>query len=217
MKYKIGDIIRIIDCPDARKNNGLEGVIQYIDNDFLYGSWSDEIICPCNECDIIEKIGHQSVPRKTTKLVEMGSNQGKAENTFKALLKQGIVHLIKLYCYRNWEQVYDYRWSDKWIATVYRNVAVGNEENEKSYLLGKSFDNVVNDYMNKFNSLFEIAKRDIVKHNYPLPILDKDMNGAEEFSKKYLDWAKPKLLQYEQINEDEVISKIYEMLNEVKD
>ena len=40
---------------------------------------------------------------------------------------------------------------------------------------------------------------------------------SAEFVEKYLEWAKPRLLKYQQISKNEVINKIYEMLDEVKD
>ena len=128
MDYEIGDIIKIIKCSEASRNEGLEGTIQYIKDGYLYGDWSDEVLYPYGGFDVVEKIGHEEVSERTTRLVEMSSRKEDTKLTFNGLLKQGIVHLIKLYCYRNWKQIYDYRWADKWIGTVYRNVAVGNDE-----------------------------------------------------------------------------------------
>ena len=61
------------------------------------------------------------------------------------------------------------------------------------------------------------AQIDVIEDDYPLQISDKDLNGAKEFVEKYLEWAKPRLLKYQQISKNEVINKIYEMLGEVKD
>lgn len=218
MKYEIGDIIRIIDCPEASRNNGLKGTILYIEEDgFLHGDWSDEVLYPSDDFDIIEKIGHEEVSERTTRLCEMSS---KKEDDKKALirnLKEGIIHLIKLYSYRNWEQIYDYHWADKWIGTVYRNVAVGNDEEEKSYLGEIDYDFAVSKYLDRFQQWFKKAQSDVIEDDYPLHISDKDLNGSKEFVEKYLEWAKPRLLKYQQIPKNEVITKVYEMLNEVKD
>lgn len=218
MDYQIGDIIRIIDCPDARENNGLTGTVQYIeDNEFLYGTWSDEVICPSDDCDLIEKIGHEPVSRKITRLAEMSSKQKDAKKAFSGLIRQGIIHLIKLYCYRNWEQIYSYKWADAWIATVYRNIATGNGENDKSYIREADYDAVVQECLgNKFDSLFRKAREEVLRHDYLLPISDKDSEGSEKFVREYLAWAKPRLLQKEQIDYDEVSAKIYDMLRKVE-
>ena len=57
----------------------------------------------------------------------------------------------------------------------------------------------------------------LIEDDYSLQISDKDLDGAEEFVEKYLEWAKPRLLKYQQIPKNEVINKIYEMLGKVKD
>ena len=217
MKYEIGDIIRIIRCPEASRNNGLEGTVLYIKDGYLHGDWSDEALYPSDDFDVIEKIGHEEISEKTTRLFEMSSRKEDDKKAFDGFIKQGIIHLIKLYCYRNWEQTYDYHWADKWIGTVYRNVACGNDEDKKSYLTEIDYDYVVSKYLDKFPQWFKKAQKEITEDNYPLPISDKDLNGSKEFVEKYLKWAKPKLLAFEQIQKKEVIDKIYDMLNETKD
>lgn len=134
MKYEIGDIIRIISCPEASRNNGCKGTILYIEDGYLYGDWSDEILYPSDEFDVIEKIGHEEVSERTTRLCEMSSKKDKAKDMFEGGLREGIIHLIKIYAFRNITMDYDYKWMNEWIGTVYRNVAVGNDEEEKSYL-----------------------------------------------------------------------------------
>ena len=112
---------------------------------------------------------------------------------------------------------YDYKWMNEWIGTVYRTVAVGNEEEEKSYLTEIDYDFVVSKYLDKFKQIFKKAQTDVIEDDYPLQISDKDLNGAKEFVEKYLEWAKPRLLKYQQISKNEVVNKIYEMLDKVKD
>lgn len=82
MKYEIGDIIRIINCAEASRNNGLEGTILYIKDGYLYGDWSDEVLYPSDDFDVIEKIGHEEVSEKTTRLCEMSSKKDKAKDMF---------------------------------------------------------------------------------------------------------------------------------------
>ena len=217
MKYEIGDIIRIINCPEASRNNGLKGTVLYIEDGYLYGDWSDEVLYPSEECDIIEKIGHEEVSERTTRLCEMSSKKDKAKDMFEGGLKEGIIHLIKIYTFRNVDMTYDYKWMNEWIGTVYRIVAVGNDEEEKSYLTEIDYDFVVSKYLDKFKQIFKKAQTDVIEDDYPLHISDKDLNGSKEFVEKYLEWAKPRLLKYQQIPKKEVITKVYEMLNEVKD
>ena len=217
MKYEIGDIIRIISCPEASRNNGCKGTILYIEDGYLYGDWSDEILYPSDEFDVIEKIGHEEVSERTTRLCEMSSKKDKAKDMFEGGLREGIIHLIKIYAFRNITIAYDYKWMNEWIGTVYRNVAVGNEEEEKSYLTEIDYDFVVSKYLDKFKQIFKKAQTDVIEDDYPLQISDKDLDGAEEFVEKYLEWAKPRLLKYQQIPKNEVINKIYEMLGKVKD
>lgn len=74
-------------------------------------------------------------------------------------------------------------------------------------------------FQNTWTSLSRYSKKaqtDVIEDDYPLHISDKDLNGSKEFVEKYLDWAKPRLLKYQQIPKNEVIAKVYEMLNEVK-
>ena len=217
MKYEIGDIIRIISCPEASRNNGCKGTILYIEDGYLYGDWSDEILYPSDEFDVIEKIGHEEVSERTTRLCEMSSKKDKAKDMFEGGLREGIIHLIKIYAFCNITMAYDYKWMNEWIGTVYRNVAVGNDEEEKSYLTEIDYDFVVSKYLDKFKQIFKKAQTDVIEDDYPLQISDKDLNGAKEFVEKYLEWAKPRLLKYQQISKNEVINKIYEMLGEVKD
>ena len=217
MKYEIGDIIRIINCSEASRNNGLKGTILYIEDGYLYGDWSDEILYPSEDFDVIEKIGHEEVSEKTTRLCEMSSKKDKAKDMFEGGLREGIIHLIKIYTFRNVDMAYDYKWMNEWIGTVYRNVAVGNDEEEKSYLTEIDYDFVVSKYLDKFKQIFKKAQTDVIEDDYPLHISDKDLNGSKEFVEKYLEWAKPRLLKYQQIPKNEVITKVYEMLNEVKD
>ena len=217
MKYEIGDIIRIINCPEASRNNGCKGTILYIEDGYLYGDWSDEILYPSDEFDVIEKIGHEEVSERTTRLCEMSSKKDKAKDMFEGGLREGIIHLIKIYTFRNITMAYDYKWMNEWIGTVYRNVAVGNDEEEKSYLTEIDYDFVVSKYLDKFKQIFKKAQTDVIEDDYPLQISDKDLNGAKEFVEKYLEWGKPRLLKYQQIPKNEVINKIYEMLDEVKD
>ena len=217
MEYKIGDVIRIVNCPEASRNNGCEGTILYIENGYLYGDWSDEILYPSDDYDIIEKIGHEEVSERTTRLCEMSSKKDKAKDLFIGGLKEGIIHLIKIYAYRNLNMAYEYKWMNEWTATVYRNVAVGNDEEEKSYLTEIDYDYAVSKYMDRFGQLFKKAQKEVIEDDYPLPISDKDYDDAKEFVESYLEWAKPKLLEYEQISRKEVIAKVFEMLNEVKD
>lgn len=124
--------------------------------------------------------------------------------------------MIKIYTFRNVNMAYDYKWMNEWIGTVYRNVAVGNDEEEKSYLTEIDYDFVVSKYLDKFKQIFKKAQIDVIEDDYPIQISDKDLNGSKEFVEKYLDWAKPRLLKYQQIPKKEVITKVYEMLNEVK-
>lgn len=217
MKYEIGDIIRIINCAEASRNNGLKGTILYIEDGYLYGDWSDEVLYPSDDFDVIEKIGHEEVSEKTTRLCEMSSKKDKAKDMFEGGLREGIIHLIKIYTFRNVDMAYDYKWMNEWIGTVYRNVAVGNDEEEKSYLTEIDYDFVVSKYLDKFKQIFKKAQTDVIEDDYPLHISDKDLNGSKEFVEKYLDWAKPRLLKYQQIPKNEVTTKVYEMLNEVKD
>lgn len=217
MKYEIGDIIRIINCPEASRNNGCKGTILYIEDGYLYGDWSDEILYPSDEFDVIEKIGHEEVSERTTRLCEMSSKKDKAKDMFEGGLREGIIHLIKIYTFRNITMAYDYKWMNEWIGTVYRNVAVGNDEEEKSYLTEIDYDFVVSKYLDKFKQIFKKAQTDVIEDDYPLQISDKDLNGAKEFVEKYLEWGKPRLLKYQQIPKNEVINKIYEMLDKVKD
>lgn len=217
MKYEIGDIIRIISCPEASRNNGCKGTILYIEDGYLYGDWSDEILYPSDEFDVIEKIGHEEVSERTTRLCEMSSKKDKAKDMFEGGLREGIIHLIKIYTFRNITMAYDYKWMNEWIGTVYRNVAVGNDEEEKSYLTEIDYDFVVSKYLDKFKQIFKKAQTDVIEDDYPLQISDKDLNGAKEFVEKYLEWGKPRLLKYQRIPKNEVINKIYEMLDEVKD
>ena len=107
MKYEIGDIIRIINCPEASRNNGLKGTVLYIEDGYLYGDWSDEVLYPSEECDIIEKIGHEEVSERTTRLCEMSSKKDKAKDMFEGGLKEGIIHLIKIYTLLSKEEIED--------------------------------------------------------------------------------------------------------------
>ena len=166
MKYEIGDIIRIINCPEASRNNGCKGTILYIEDGYLYGDWSDEILYPSDEFDVIEKIGHEEVSERTTRLCEMSSKKDKAKDMFEGGLREGIIYLIKIYAFRNITMAYDYKWMNEWIGTVYRNVAVGNEEEEKSYLTEIDYDFVVSKYLDKFKQIFKKAQIDIIEDDY---------------------------------------------------
>lgn len=209
MGYRIGDIIRILDCPDARQNNGLTGTILYKDRDYLYGSWSDEILYPYENYDIIEVIGHTKVSEKTVILMEMSSNQNKAEVRFEGGLNEGIIHLIKLYCYRDWEAVKSYKWDNEWINTISNNIASHNKLKD-SDLTEKSFDSVVAEYMDDFDFMYESAKEEC--KDYSLKISDKDKAKVKKFVKEYLEWAKPYLLEKTKIMKPQVKTQIYKML-----
>lgn len=210
---QIGDKILLKNCSGLKTYNGRVGIILYIDNfGFMKGTWGKELI---NEkIDEIERIGHKDLSEKTIKLAEMSSKQAEAKQELNSGLKEGILHLIKIYCYRNNEQ-YIKLYKKGWIGTVYRNISCDVVDKKgKTYLTKEIAENVIKINLEKFDNHFSRAIN--ACEDYDCTISLKDKLGAKQFVKEYLDWAKNILISKNKIEKIEVQSKIEDMLMRLK-
>lgn len=212
---KIGDRILLKNCSDLPNYNGRTGTVLYIDNfGFMKGTWGKELIN--EEIDVVEKIGYEKLSEKTIRLAEMSSKQAEAKQELNSGLKEGILHLIKLYCYRNNEQ-YMTLYKKGWIGTVHRNVACDVVDKKgKPYLTKKIEDDVINANLEekKFNNHF--SRTISACNEYEYSINPNDKENAKEFVTDYLEWAKPILLQKSEIEMEQVQTKIDEMLKKLE-
>lgn len=208
---KIGDKILLENCSDLPSYNGRTGVVLYIDDyGFMKGTWGKELIS--EEIDEIKKIGFKHLSEKTIKLAEMSSKQAEARQELNSGLKEGILHLIKIYCYRNNEQ-YMNLYKKSWIGTVYRNISCDVvDKNGKPYLTKNIADAVINANLEdkKFENHF--ARTIKACEDYDCAINPKDKAGAKQFVSDYLNWAKNVLIEKPEIEKAEVQSKIDSLL-----
>lgn len=213
---KIGDKILLKNCSDLPNYNGRIGTVLYIDHlGFMKGTWGKEAIN--EEIDEVEKIGHEQLSEETILLAEMSSKQAEAKQEFNSGLKEGILHLIKLYCYRNNEQ-YMKLYKKGWIGTVHRNVSCDVVDKKgKPYLTKKIEDDVVNTNLDekKFDKHFERTLK--ACEEYDSPINKNDKQNSKKFVSSYLEWAKPILLQKPEIEKPQVQNKIEELLDNCRD
>lgn len=212
---KIGDKVLLKNCSNLPSYSGRTGIVLYIDDfGFMKGTWGKELIN--EEIDEIEKIGYVHLPERKIKLAEMSSKQAEAKQELNSGLKEGILHLIKLYCYRNNDQ-YMNLYKKSWIGTVYRNIACDVVDKKgKTYLTQKIVDNVIQTNLDdkKFENHFNRTINACEDYDCRLNVNDKV--GAKQFVSEYLNWAKNILLAKNKIEKSEVQLKIESMLDNLR-
>lgn len=211
---KIGDKILLKNCSDLPSYNGKTGIVLYIDEyGFMKGTWGKELI---NEkIDEVEKIGYKKLSEKMIRFAEMSSKQAEAKQELNSGLKEGILHLIKIYCYRNNEQ-YMKLYKKGWIGTVYRNITCDVVDRKgKPYLTKDIVEAVI--AANLDNKKFDIhfSRTMNACEDYEYKTDQKDKEGAKQFVSEYLNWAKNILLEKPEIEKAEVQLKIDSLLLEM--
>lgn len=210
---KIGDKIILKNCSGLKSYNGKTGTVLYIDDfGFMKGTWGKELV---NEkIDEIKKIGHEELSERIINLTEMSSKQAEAKQELNSGLKEGILHLIKIYCYRNNEQ-YMKLYKKGWIGTVYRNVSCDVVDKKgKTFLTKEIAENVIKTNLEKFDNHFLRAIN--ACEDYDCSISLKDKVGSKQFVKEYLSWAKDILITKNKVEKSEVQFKIEDMLTNLK-
>ena len=219
--YRIGDVLLLEDCPEAPEYNGRDGVILYIDEDgSLVGDWGDEIIVP--GLDKFHRIGHEFVSRRDTMLAEMSTKAEDAKKLLKSDLEEGVLHLMKLYLFRDWTENYR-RFSPEWMGTVQRQISCKvNDRKGNPYLTEKAVKELREKCLSDswFNNRVRKLK-DILDRAYGGAIspdeIRKEMDGMKSFVSAYVSWALPRIVEKPEIPIEEVEAKIGELLGKPAD
>lgn len=206
---EIGDVLLLKNCLYAPIYNGRTGTVTYIDKDgFMKGTWGRELIN--EDLDEIEKVGHKDVSKKALKLAEMSSKQAKAKQELENGLKEGIVHLLKIYFYKS-NELYMKLYRKGWIGTVRRLIACETVDRKgKPFLTQKVIDSLLQKVSQTFDN--HLARAESACEDYDCVIDPNDKLNAKEFVLSYLEWAFNELLQTSILDLAIVTSKIEKLL-----
>ena len=215
MKTKIGDVLLLEDCDGLHEYDGRKGTVLWVSgNGDVWGTWGDEPVNPC--FDRYSRIGRREVDEEAVLLMERKAGKARAVSSFMEGLRTAIIHLMKVWLYRNVEEYGIY--FHGWATTISNNVScdVMKSRTEswldpddaksrvESLLTGSKGVNTVKSMVEEIESYdIKFSKRE----------LESEIPNAVAFAKKYTDWAIGELATKPRLSIDEVKAKLKELLS----
>ena len=215
MKTKIGDVLLLEDCDGLHEYDGRKGTVLWVSGGGdVWGTWGDEPVNP--RFDRFSRIGRREVDEEDVLLAERKAGKAQAVSSFMEGLRTAIIHLMKVWLYRNVGKYGIY--FHGWATTISNNVSCDvmksrteswlNPDDAKncveSLLTGKKGVNTVKSMVEEIGSYdVTFSKRE----------LKSEIPNAVDFARKYTDWAIGELATKPRLSVDAAEAKLKELLS----